>query len=264
MRRFFLVVISGIFLIDSCDQNEFPPLVNCSESGLTLTLDTVSMASGCSIFDGSIHVKAIGGEEPYTFSLNDTEQISGDFIGIQAGIYVVSVTDANGCQAFVNNINIEAEGFAVSTELKPDSLCLGGNGAAAIVVTGSNEPYTYQLGAGGFTENNVFTGLNEGKHKITVKDGLDCTVELTITVPHGFSGTSWSADVRPIIVESCALSGCHNGITRPDFRIYEKAKKYTALIREYTQSGAMPFDGTLTQQEIDVIACWVDDGAPNN
>jgi hypothetical protein len=64
---------------------------------------------------------------------------------------------------------------------------------------------------------------------------------------------------------SCALTGCHNGVSRPDLRIYANAKKYSYQIKEFTQDRSMPFDGPpLQQSEIDLITCWVDDGALEN
>lgn len=75
---------------------------------------------------------------------------------------------------------------------------------------------------------------------------------------------SWQADVLPIIQQSCAISGCHNGISRTDLRRYELAKANASDIKAFTQDRSMPFEGTITQQQIDLIGCWVDAGAPQN
>src|SRR5690606_12564794 len=143
---------------------------------------------------------------------------------IQTGIYRVSVTDANGCTAVVSNVNVPAEGFAVSAEVEPDDECLDGNGIITIVVEGGDAPFNYKIAGGDFGENNIFTGLEKGDHQITVKDNSDCTVQLTVTVPHGFTGVSWSTDILPIIELQCSTNGCHDGIYRPDLRKYDKAK----------------------------------------
>ncbi|MBT1703441.1 hypothetical protein [Chryseosolibacter indicus] len=75
---------------------------------------------------------------------------------------------------------------------------------------------------------------------------------------------SWELHILPIIRESCAISGCHNGISRIDLRKYELAKLHASEIKAFTQDRSMPFEGTITQQQINLIACWVDAGAPNN
>jgi hypothetical protein len=75
---------------------------------------------------------------------------------------------------------------------------------------------------------------------------------------------SWTSDIKPIIEKSCAISGCHNGITRTDLRIYSNAKKHAAEIKSLTRNRDMPFDGSIPQSQIDLISCWVDDGALEN
>ncbi len=51
---------------------------------------------------GSFDVTPIGGEGPYTYSINGgVFQSSNSFSGLEAGNYVVDVIDANGCEAQV-------------------------------------------------------------------------------------------------------------------------------------------------------------------
>lgn len=75
---------------------------------------------------------------------------------------------------------------------------------------------------------------------------------------------TWQNDILPLMKSSCATSGCHDGITRLDWSNYDLVKKYSATIKSRTKSRNMPVDGSLTQKEIDMIACWVDNGALNN
>lgn len=90
-------------------------------------------------------------------------------------------------------------------------------------------------------------------------------VTLTITIPQGTTGTSWAVDIKPIMEKNCAITGCHNGVSRSnDFREFTSAKSHAKSIKSKTQDRSMPFDGALTQNEIDLIACWVDDGALQN
>ncbi|MGC3946966.1 MAG: hypothetical protein QM762_21025 [Chryseolinea sp.] len=242
-----------------------PDPVDCSASGPIISLGTVANATSCSIADGSISVTASGGKEPYLFKINDLpSQADGAFNNLSAGAYTVSVTDANACSAFVENVAIKASDFKFSTMLVGDSDCLGGNGQVTINVEQLNPPYSYRLGTGSFGEANVFSGLATGTYGFTVKDNTGCSVFLSVTVPRAFSGTSWQNDIRPIIVKSCATSGCHNGESRMDLRVFENAKFYAASIKSKTRDRSMPREGTLSQKEIDLISCWVDDGAVAN
>lgn len=76
---------------------------------------------------------------------------------------------------------------------------------------------------------------------------------------------SWQNDILPIMETSCAGAGCHDGISRRDWTDYNEVKQYSTAIKQRTQDRSMPFDGPpLPQDQIDIISCWVDAGAPNN
>lgn len=262
MRRILAVGVLSLFIL-SCGDNEDP--VNCDEAGPLLSLGVVTDATSCSIQDGAINVSATRGKEPYEFSLNDQPgQSEGQFNNLAAGIYTVNIKDANGCTDAIENVTIKASDFTFNTDITPDNSCLGSNGAVTVNVLTGNPPYTYKIGTGSFSDNNTFTGLSTGNHSISVQDNNGCSVTLSVTVPRGSTGVSWANEIKPIMENSCALSGCHNGSSRPDLRKYETAKSYAKTIRSKTQDRSMPRDGTLTQQQINVIACWVDDGAPQN
>lgn len=77
--------------------------------------------------------------------------------------------------------------------------------------------------------------------------------------------TSWQKDILPILEKSCAVSGCHDGISRRDWTDYNEVNRYAAAFKQKTQDGSMPFDGPpLPREQINIIACWVDSGALNN
>jgi hypothetical protein len=260
------LVLTTLYLLGSCS-DDVPEPVNCEESGLSLSVGSTSGASGCSIADGSISVIATGGKEPYRFSINNlTPQTEGTFSGLLAGIYSVKVVDANKCESEITNVTLSASGFSVTAQVQPDNLCLDGDGSITIIVEdGQAPPYQYQLLGNSFSDNNIFTGLKEGNHQISVRDNNNCTVQLNVTIPHGNTLTSWTTQIQPIIELRCATSGCHDGKFRPDLTDHEKAFFYRDLIKKYTQDKSMPFDGpSLTQDQISLISCWVDDGAPEN
>lgn len=259
-----LCVIIILGLISSCSKDPEP--FNCELTDLSISLSAKTNATSCTTLDGSILVAASAGAEPYTFFLNDqtTAQAKGDFPSLAAGIYSVSVKDGNGCIQSVDNIEIVGADFSFSNTLVADTECLGGNGEATIAVVGGNPPYTFNIAGGTFSDVNSFTGLASGNHSIGVKDVDGCTVNLTITIPKGKSDTSWSSDILPIVQTSCSKSGCHDGASRPDLRIYANAKKYAAQMKSETKNKNMPREGSLTQSQIDLIGCWVDDGALNN
>jgi hypothetical protein len=98
-----------------------------------------------------------------------------------------------------------------------------------------------------------------------IQDASACTIQLNITVPRGNTGVHWTTDILPIMKNSCALNGCHDGSSRSDYRVYANVKKDLLQVKSTTKNRTMPFDGTpLPQNQIDQIGCWVDDGGLNN
>lgn len=74
---------------------------------------------------------------------------------------------------------------------------------------------------------------------------------------------SFQMDIKPIIDSKCIQ--CHNGDVQPlDFRTYQPIKDNAGQVKALTASGAMPRQGSLTEEQIKLIGCWVDEGAPDN
>lgn len=81
-------------------------------------------------------------------------------------------------------------------------------------------------------------------------------------------GASFSQTVNPIIQTNCAIPGCHvNGGQPPALTTYEEISANGQLVKIRTSNGTMPpstSGKSLTKEEIDAIACWVEAGTPNN
>jgi hypothetical protein len=83
---------------------------------------------------------------------------------------------------------------------------------------------------------------------------------------------SFSKDVLPIIQTKCAISDCHNGDLGEDFNwlqfetFHERAE--SGLLKFRVTRRIMPPsnspEGPLTQEQINVIACWTDQGSLKN
>jgi hypothetical protein len=93
-------------------------------------------------------------------------------------------------------------------------------------------------------------------------DVTDCTSRDVI---------SFASDVKPIIEQKCAISGCHNGDNGPDinWNVFANFKNHGAevqdrITRPQGTAGHMPAIGSLTDEQIQTIYCWVAQGAQNN
>ncbi|MBC6996021.1 SprB repeat-containing protein, partial [Lewinella lacunae] len=100
--------------------------------------------------------------------------------GLAAGIYTVTVTDANGCtETATGTVNEPTE--LTLTGMETDVECNGdATGAINITVGGGTPDYTYLWSNGATTED--LTGLTAGIYSVTVTDANDCTIEATFEV----------------------------------------------------------------------------------
>ena len=79
---------------------------------------------------------------------------------------------------------------------------------------------------------------------------------------------SYKKDVKPIVDLKCAISGCHvSGAYMGDFTTYPALKtranngKIKLLVIDNT---TMPLNSSLTEDQIQTIKCWLENGAKNN
>jgi hypothetical protein len=129
------------------------------------------------------------------------------------------------------------------------------------MATSGSSPFFFKINGGEFQTGNTFTNLSQGEYIVTVKDATSCEAGQNIKIK---SGTSFSSTISPIIQNNCAISGCHSGSQFPDMRVFKNIQDNASRIKTQTSARTMPLNGTLTQTQIDAIACWVDDGAVEN
>jgi hypothetical protein len=262
-------LLIGSWFLFACTKTEVDKKIDCAQSKITVTVLSKNSTSSCSALDGSLRVSASGSSTAYSFSLNGGKyQASGDFLNIGAGSYNVTAKDENGCSKSVQvEIASATSTLDATTLIVQNSQCNPPNGSITISGTGGKSPYFYLLGIGGFTSNNVFTNLKEGIYNVTVKDSEECQRLVSITVPRANTGISYINDIKPIITTACALPLCHDAAQGArNWTTYDNVKANANNIKTRTGNKSMPTGSgpKLTQEQINLIACWVDDGAANN
>ena len=248
-------------MIWACQSEQDEPSINCSTYSLDIQVTSASDAN-CGNSDGSIVVSASGGDGNYTYSLsNGTQNTNGQFNNVAAGVYTVTVRDNSPCTATVTATvnNIDGVQFAGVTET--DAGCGTDNGSITINAQNGTPPYEYAIDGSAFQAANSFGQLSAGTYTVVVRDDQDCETSQTVQV---FNGTSWELEVAPIIANNCAISGCHAGTQPPDFREFQNVVNNAENIKTRTGNGTMPPNATITDNQIQLIACWVDDGARDN
>ena len=162
--------------------------------------------------DGEIKVSTSGGTPDYTYVWKRTVDgvLDGDFVnpgtedltGLSKGIYELTVTDANGCDASLAAIEIiEPSQLAAELDADFDSEieCYDGNGFIKINVTvSSTPPFIFSLTGTNYNGDNVndsFTSadgellpshtfiVKAGTYQVTVTDSRNCSVDIPDTDP---------------------------------------------------------------------------------
>ena len=262
---FLSFIASSILMLTTCVYHDTVAPIDCTTSGLTIAFDSVTAATSCSTPNGAIYVTATGDVAPLRFRVDHVYCEGPEITGLTTGIYTVYVVDGNGCEAQLNNVNVPADGLVFTPTFGEDTECFDDNGKVTITVVEGKGPYVFNIDNGTFSEDSIFTGLSHGIHLVRARDVEGCEVDLQLSVPRGKTSVSWTTDIKPLFTAYCATTGCHNGISRTnDFRKIKSAQKFADDIKRLTQLRKMRFEGSLTQHQIDMIACWVDDGAPEN
>lgn len=216
---------SGLSSVTSANPTAYPPsdvtytvFVTDSVSGCQIT-DTVSVYISPNILavsttfvhdvschganDGSVCVSVTGGLAPYTYSWTGGTTTPCP-TGLFAGIYTVSVTDANGCIATLPEVITEPALYAV-TETHLDVLCNGNNtGVISLTRSGGTPPYAipqWSDGQTGLSRGN----LPAGTYAYTDSDANGCPASGSVIIAQPVSGFSVSESHVDVL--------CHGGAT---------------------------------------------------
>ncbi len=124
-----------------------------------------------------------------------------------------------------------------------------------------------------FQKDSIFEQLKPGEYLIGIKDLNGCISSFKKVVI--FSGISFQAKILPIIKTYWSLGedfdgfGCHvpGGRANSNFEIFSEIQAKAQELKQRVMSRNMPRSNsmlTLTDQQIERLVCWVDDGALDN
>ncbi|MDW8419455.1 MAG: gliding motility-associated C-terminal domain-containing protein, partial [Chitinophagales bacterium] len=122
--------------------------------------------------NGFVDITAYGGTLPYSYTWSPGGQSTEDIGGLNGGNYIVSVTDANGCQ--VAALYVVKEPTPLTLSLSATNLsCFGSNnGTATATASGGTTPYYYLWHD--FATTPTRSGLAAGVHSVMVTDSNGC------------------------------------------------------------------------------------------
>ncbi len=198
----------------------------CTGQALTLSGENVSCAGAG---DGTAQVSATGFADPVSYAWADATGATigtGSTVGnLSAGVYSVSLTDANGC-ASIESIEItEPTVLSVEILIQNNLECAGLNdGSISIGGAGGTGGYAFSWSNSATTP--TISGLSPGIYEVIVSDANNCTatasieitllpdveaptvVALDLMVSLGLDGT---ASITPAMVDGGSTDNC--GVT---------------------------------------------------
>jgi len=153
----------------------------------TMLMDSLSFTEpSCGLNNGNISTNTSGGTAPYSYFWN-TGNTANNLNGITAGIYMVDITDANGCMTS-NMVTIgTAGGPTISPTVTNISCYNADNGTISVSLSGGTPPYTVywtDMDSSYTTLNR--TNLQAGPYELVVADvnGCQSILSVNITEPY--------------------------------------------------------------------------------
>lgn len=176
--------------VNGCTETE---IVSIDNTASNLSVNTTIVADDCGIYN-TILTNIIGGQAPYTITWTGAENGSISINGngfeisdLSAGLYQVSVSDANGCTDVVSNISVNPGVLNLFSLGVTNGLC-SSLGQIHVNVLAGTPSYTLtwagpQSGAVNFSGNTyTLSNLTAGQYSLTLTDVNGCSETETTVV----------------------------------------------------------------------------------
>ncbi|MFH1320919.1 MAG: gliding motility-associated C-terminal domain-containing protein [Bacteroidota bacterium] len=207
--------------------------------------------------DGSATVTTSGGTPPYTYQWDNGDSTDA-LQGVSAGIYIITVTDNNGCDTSVNVEITEPDVMTATitgiTGVSCNGFC---DGTASVTGSGGNPPYGYSWNTAPIKTDPIATGLCAGDYTVTLMDMKGCmaTADTTIGQPDTLAASITN-------VQNVSCNGANDGsatVTASGGTLpYSYIWNTTPFQTDSTATGLEPTSYTVTV--IDTNGCITDAG----
>lgn len=199
------VTASGTYWVRAEDPSD-PTCFNVYQINVSisdLSYSATITGTSCGNTDGEIILTASGGTANYSYSIDNgaTSQNNGNFSGLAAGSYNISITDANSCKVTGTEMIGNADGPSIDNINSTDPSCFEKcDGNATVEVSGGALPYTYVwIDANGTPigiNSESTTDLCNGDYTVEITDDNGCSVSgnVVITEPQELDATFTGLD----------------------------------------------------------------------
>ncbi|MBI1182643.1 choice-of-anchor D domain-containing protein, partial [bacterium] len=122
--------------------------------------------------DGGLVASVSGGTSGYSYAWSNSATTAG-IIGLSAGTYTITITDANSCTATASGTVTEPAVLIASASLDSNVSCNGlSDGGLTASATGGTSPYSYAWNSSPITAS--ISGLSAGTYSVTITDANGC------------------------------------------------------------------------------------------
>lgn len=140
------------------------------------------VSANCGVPDGAATINASGGTAPYTYEWSTNPSQTGSSINnVYAGIYEVTITDANSCTA--------TETAAIVSVTAPNAFiestvpsCGGPTASVTVAVNGGNGPHTFEWSTNPVQTTPTAINLYPGSYYVQVVDVNNCVQILNVKI----------------------------------------------------------------------------------
>ncbi|MEZ5047888.1 MAG: hypothetical protein R2831_12960 [Chitinophagaceae bacterium] len=136
---------------------------------------------------GIINANAVGGVNPYTFTINPgaTQNTSGTFTGLTYGTYTITATGANGCTSTtLATLTSPPPLIITNLNITYPNCVPGNNGSVTISATGGIGPLEYRITNFVYQSSNVLAPFGPGSYTAQVKDANGCITSQSMFIPN--------------------------------------------------------------------------------
>ncbi len=192
-------LLAGNYVVSITDQagcTDTIQVVIGNIPGVQATIANIVNTSCFGNNNGSATVAATAGALPYSYIWSPGGSSAATANNLTAGIYIVTVTDANQCTATATATVAQPAELQFTTTTSPVT-CQGMNGSAGITVTGGTAPYTYNWSPAGGNASTA-SGLAVGDYSVLVRDQQACTTTVLVSIDSVAGVQATIVSVSPI------------------------------------------------------------------
>ena len=174
---------AGTFTVTITDGNGCSATAQSTLLAPSLLGSSIAQTSNLGCTGGAtaaLNVSGSGGTTPYTYAWSNSGSAAA-ITGLAAGVYTVTLSDANGCASQSSFAIAPSVPLVSSTTVNAAASCFGSaDGVANAQAAGGASPYTYNWSTGNSTSS--LNGVLAGNYTVTVTDAQGCTASSTVNI----------------------------------------------------------------------------------